>query len=138
MCRELVGSQQSPSRLGVCLETARTSGTNQPLTQWVSARKASAVLVCGEEIAPVSLEAVTTTLCPALLVGSGTRGCLCCCCLPWGQAQTCLQLEVSLGSGETSPEHAFASSDVWQSLPGSDNLLPLCEQEGSVPVSWHE
>lgn len=44
-CNELVGSQQSPIRLGVCLETARMSGTNQRLTHWVSARKASAVLV---------------------------------------------------------------------------------------------
>lgn len=46
MCRELMGSQQSPCRLGVCLETARMSGTNQHLTRWVSARKASAVHVC--------------------------------------------------------------------------------------------
>lgn len=38
----------------------------------------------------------------------------------------CLQLEVSLGSGETSPEYAFASSDVSQSLTGSHNLLLLC------------
>lgn len=75
---------------------------------------------------------------PALLVGNGTRGCLCFFYLPWVQAQTCLQLEVSLESGETSPEHAFASSGVSQSLPGSHNLLPLCELEGSVPVSWHE
>lgn len=51
---------------------------------------------------------------------------------------TCLQLEVSLGSGETSPEHAFASSGVSQSLPGSHSLLPLCEREGSVPPSCHE
>lgn len=39
---------------------------------------------------------------------------------------TCLQLEVSLRSGEASPERAFASSGVSQSLPGSHNLLLLC------------
>lgn len=32
----------------------------------------------------------------------------------------------------------FAGSGVSQVLPGSHSLLPLCECEGSVPVSWHE
>lgn len=43
-----------------------------------------------------------------------------------------------LGEWKTSPERAFAGSAVSQSLPGSHNLLSLCEWEGSVPLSWHE
>lgn len=61
--------------------------------------------VCSKEMAPVSVEAVIPMLCYALLVGSGTRGCLCCFCLPWGQAQTCVSSWKSAWGVEKPPQN---------------------------------
>lgn len=88
-------------------------------------------------------EAVPVTLCHALLAGSGTRGCLYCCRLLWGQAQTRVCSWKSAWGAEKPPRNMHLQALVCRS--SSQAVATLCHRVsweemllGSAPVSRHE